>query len=206
MLSKRKSIIFKYGRKNNPGKEYQYLKMSIKKIISVIMLVMIISHGMYQLFIFKILQAKYREEISQLITDGIPEDMLKLLRFSKNDFENGTAGFEWIEDDEIRIDEKLFDIVKKDVKGDSIYLYCIYDENESVLYANMEIIMDRLIKDDPDKARDLQSFSFSISQFYSKPSDIYNNSRAPGDMSYFFNIPSKLIEREYIPPTPPPRV
>ncbi|MCG6914838.1 hypothetical protein LJE86_13065, partial [bacterium BMS3Abin03] len=44
--------------------------MRFRQLISLIMLMLIISHGVFQFFVFKIFQAKYRQEMLEVIEDG----------------------------------------------------------------------------------------------------------------------------------------
>lgn len=169
------------------------------------MLLLIISHGIFQLFVFKIFQAQYREEIIDLIEEGISEDELTFFVFSKDELKNGKSGIQWMEEDEFRFDDEMYDIVKTETKGDSIYIHCIYDENESKLYVMLDKSFQQMLEDDPDKLRDLNILNNSLSQFYSKPIEIENNSALITDRNYFAELTSNLLEGQHFPVIQPPR-
>jgi len=179
--------------------------MRFKKLISLVMLMLIVSHGVFQLFVLKIFQAKYREEIFEVIEDGVPENELTLFTFSKNDFEKGTARVHWIEADEFRFDEEMYDVVKNETKGDSVYLYCLHDENESKLYTIIDEYFQQMLEDDPDKINELTSLNSSLSQFYSKPLDQEHNAGLFEKGKYFADVDSNLLEGEHFFVIPPPR-
>lgn len=169
------------------------------------MLLLIISHGIFQLFVFKIFQAQYREEIIDLIEDGISEDELTFFAFSKDDLKNGTAGIQWMQEDEFRFDDEMYDIVKTETKGDSTYIHCIHDENESRLYVMLDKSFQQMLEDDPDKMKDLNILNNSLSQFYSKPIEIENNSTLIAGRNYIAELTSNLLEGQHFPVIQPPR-
>ena len=179
--------------------------MRFKQLISLIMLMLIISHGVFQLFVFKIFQAKYRGEILEVIEDGVLENELALFTFSKDDLEEGTTRVQWIEEDEFRFDEKMYDVVKMETNGDSVYLYCLHDENESRLYAILDEYFQQMLEDDPDKINELTSLNCSLSQFYSKPLDQEHNAGLFEKGKYFTDVNSNLLEGEHFLVIPPPR-
>ena len=179
--------------------------MRFKQLISFIMLMLIISHGVFQLFVFKIFQAKYREEILEIIEDGVFENELILFTFSKNDFEKGTARVHWIEADEFRFDEEMYDVVKNETKGDSVYLYCLHDENESKLYIIIDKYFQQMLKDNPDKVNDFNSLNNFLSQFYFKPPEQEKYKGFCEKRKYFADVDPNLLEGEHFLVIPPPR-
>jgi len=166
---------------------------------------LIVSHGVFQLFVLKIFQAKYREEIFEVIEDGVPENELTLFTFSKDEIYNGTTKVQWTEEDEFRFDEKMYDVVKMETKGDSVYLYCLHDENESRLYAILDEYFQQMLEDDPDKINELTSLNSSLSQFYSKPLDQKHSAGLFEKGRYFTDVNSNLLEGEHFLVIPPPR-
>lgn len=140
-----------------------------------------------------------------MIEEGIPEEELVLFRFSKDDFVRGLTHVEWIEENEFRSDGNMYDVVKKEVKPDGVYLYCLYDEKESGLFANLDKILKRLIGENSERAKGLYNFANLLSEFYSKPDETEYNSFLSEKEIYFVNRQSKLLSGEHIPLTPPPR-
>ncbi len=180
--------------------------MRIKEIISVSMLFLIISHGVIQFAIFKIFQTKYRTEILEVMLDDISETELVLFSFEKSEFHPGEIGIQWIEDDEFRQQNKMYDVVKKEFLGDSVYLYCIEDENESALYTYFDKYFNKLINEDPNKEKDLEGLSISLNQFYSIPPEIGTKPCNSLDENYFIVYNSNhMLDGVQFLITPPPR-
>lgn len=126
-------------------------------------------------------------------------------QFNKNELQSGKIRIQWIEDDEFRYENKMYDVVKYESHGDSVYLYCIEDENESSLYSYYDKYFQKLINEDPGKEEDLEAFRISFSQFYSKPPLIGCNSQSSLDGNYFTVYDSNLLDGVQFSFTPPPR-
>lgn len=169
------------------------------------MLLLIVSHNVFQLFVFKIFQAKYRDEIIGIIDEGISEDELTLFTFSKDDLKNGTAKIQWMEENEFRFNDEMYDVVAKEINDDSVYYYCIYDENESRLYTVFDEYFQKMLEDDPDKLRDLNILNNSLSEFYSKPFVHENKPSFYEKGKYYTDVNNILLEGEHFLVIPPPR-
>ncbi len=173
--------------------------MPVKKIISMLLLFLIVTHGVYQIIIFKALQAVYQNEIAEKIENGPAEEELFVFKY------NLKAGFidaDWIEDDEFSYEQKMYDVVKSEVNGDSIILYCVRDENESVLYALMEKVFNGI---DRKNIEESEKLAIYFSPFYFLP-DVFENKYTPVlNNSYNFKIPVQLLDGEYSSVSPPPR-
>lgn len=177
----------------------------IKEIISICMLFLLVSHGMVHFVIFKIFQAKYRSEIIEMIIYDITETDLVILKFEINQFNALQYKINWIEDDEFRFENKMYDLIKKEIKSDSVNLYCIYDENETELYSILKKYSQKLIANDPDTEEDLNGLNLSLSQFYSKPIEADYKRHISADEKYFAPFYPSPLEGEYFSFTPPPR-
>lgn len=88
--------------------------------------------------VFKIQQAQIRKEIKQQIKAGIPENELHSFNLSVQEYEK----LEWVREDiEFGWNHEMFDIVKFDPKGDSIHLLCVNDKEETILFAELDKLM-----------------------------------------------------------------
>ena len=179
--------------------------MRIKEIISVCLLILIISHGVIQFAFFKIFQAKYRAEIVEIILNDFSETDLVSFKFKKADLDSSLTGIQWIEKDEFRYQNIMYDIFKKEASGDFVLLYCVQDEKESRLYSYFDKYFKKLIDEDSEKEEDLESICNSFSQFYSKPLEINYNSFAFTEEDYFSNLFFNVLDGIHPLITPPPR-
>ena len=179
--------------------------MRVKEIISVCMLFLIISHGIIQFVIFKVFQAKYRTEIVEMMLNDLSEIELVSFKFDKQKFLTGSIRLQWIEEDEFRYNNKMYDVVKKELHSNYVNFYCIEDENESLLYSYFDKYFQKLINEDPVKEEDLEGFSISLSQFYSKPFEFECNPRDYFNGEYSIVYNSNLLDGIQFSITPPPR-
>ncbi|MCW8809477.1 MAG: hypothetical protein OQJ93_06555 [Ignavibacteriaceae bacterium] len=179
--------------------------MRIKEMISVGMLFLIISHGIIQFVFLKIFQAKYQAEIVEIMLNDLSETDLVSFKFNKSDLNSGTINIQWLEDDEFRYQNIMYDVFKKEVNGDCVYLYCVQDEKESELYSYFDKYFKKLINEDSDKEEDLESLCYSFSHLYSKPLETEDKSSEYAESKYFTNTPFKILDGVHPSSTPPPR-
>ncbi len=109
------------------------LPNTIKKYISLILLIIILflSNG-YQLY-FRYLQHNIRQEIKHEIKNGLNENELSIIVVSDNDEKE----IEWTKKNkEFRYKGEMYDIVKTKINGNKKIYYCINDVKEEHLIAN----------------------------------------------------------------------
>lgn len=86
--------------------------------------------------VFYIIRSDIRHEIKERIEASAPEASLVLVKIAKD---NPPKNFQFTEAGrEFRYKGQMYDIVRQEVKNDSILYYCIHDIRESQLYAKVE--------------------------------------------------------------------
>ncbi len=107
----------------------------LKKSLSILFLI-VVAFNMAGIFIvFKTHQNAIRKEIKQQIKAGIPEHELHIFKLSKKEY----CKLHWVREDiEFRLGARMFDIVRSENLSDSIYLYCINDTEEAILFAELD--------------------------------------------------------------------
>ncbi len=89
------------------------------------------------LFVFKLQQHEIRQEIKQQIKAGIPEGELVLFKIPKT-LASKTRSFWSIPEGELHYNGKRYDVVRQETHGDTIWYYCLADEKETRLFANLD--------------------------------------------------------------------
>jgi len=173
----------------------------LKNIISFCLLLLVISHGIIQFGMFELFRADFRAEAARLIGAGVPEPRRVVLCFDKNEFANGLTSVEWKADDEFRLEGKLYDVIRTEIKGDSVYLYCLYDEDDTILFS----VLDSMIEDDSDEPKETDGLGIALSTYYICGNFDYNLESPGSEKEYISNPGINLLEGEYIINTPPPR-
>ena len=108
----------------------------LKKPLSIFFLFIFLYNVIGYYAVFEILNYLNKEKIEQSIADNIENQAIEIIEIKK-DAVLHSKDFAYTDDDEIKYQGKLYDIVKKVAKGDSIYFYCINDQKEEHLFANL---------------------------------------------------------------------
>jgi len=75
-----------------------------------------------------------KKEIKLLLKQGVPHEELVIFTFSSSEMDE----LIWLKKNEFDLDGNLFDVVRRHTKKDgTVYMECISDEKEKVLFANL---------------------------------------------------------------------
>ena len=177
------------------------MHLLITNLFALSMILMLISHGVIQFGIFELFQAKNKTEISSLINNGVPVHQQVVFSFEINEYAGYCTGKEWKEADEFRYNDKLFDVIKTEISGDSIYLVCVYDSNETELFC----ILDKIIDEDSENPDEENGLNNYLSHYYFSAAS-HDNSQLPQDNNnYLISLQNDPLDGEYLVLTPPPR-
>jgi hypothetical protein len=113
----------------------------MRRAFSLFLLFLMLFQTAGTLFVFRIQQHKIRREIKQQIKAGVPEAELVLFKSHEG---KPNPAFQRVEKHEFRYAGKMFDIVRQESHGDTTWYYCLADEKETQLFANL----DELVKQD----------------------------------------------------------
>lgn len=174
----------------------------IKNLVAAAMLLLIISHGIIQYGMFELIQNNHRTEVENRINKGISRHQQIVFSFDITDYEIQFSHIEWKADDEFRLNGKMYDIIKTETRNDSVYLYCLFDSEESILYS----ILNKLIEDDSENSDNENVMNNYFSHFYSAPVFQDSIKNFHSDNNYFEYMTSSPLEGELMVTTPPPRV
>lgn len=180
--------------------------MYLKKYISAIMLFLLILHGSLHLFVLKIFQTQHKEQVYELISSRSYQEDIVLFKFNKYEFDKGLNYIEWTEENEFRIEGEMYDIVRKEITEDTVYLYCFYDREESNLYNSIIKVLNNLIENDRATTSNVTSIITLLSEFYSNTNEAANDSWLNLNRMYFPAIAFNTLDGEHYLNTPPPRL
>lgn len=97
--------------------------------------------GVY--IIFKMEQSKIRTSIKHQIKSGVPESELHVFSLSLEEYEQ----LNWVrKDKEFSSQKNMYDIVKKQNTRDSIFLFCVNDKEEAILFTRLDEMVKRSIE------------------------------------------------------------
>ena len=115
--------------------------------------------------IFKIQQYQVREAMIERIKEGVPDEELTLLKIPQASEQAGYI-FQLIYDREFRYEGKMYDIVRREIHGDTTWYYCISDEAETVLFANLNEVVNREVNQNPRRKQQSEKLQQLLNPFF----------------------------------------
>lgn len=113
--------------------------------------------------VFKILQYQVRDEVKQRIKQSVPEDELVLIPVSITD----NNSLIWIKPNkEFLYQEKMYDIVRREIKENQVLYYCIHDFKESKLFLALDEHIQRYINANPIQHKKAGNLLKKVSKNY----------------------------------------
>lgn len=123
------------------------MKKSI--IILILLPFLYLNIGFYPFFLLK--QQIIKKEIKAKIKANLSKDELTEMVFDKATFKS----LKWIDEKEFSINNQMYDVVKiANLHNDSVFIQCIEDKKESLLFAQL----DNLTKTDPKSKQNKEFF------------------------------------------------
>lgn len=144
-----------------------------------------------------------KHEVKRMIIKGIDIDELELLKFTKQESINK---LKWEHSKEFEYNHKMYDVVKVEEVGDSIYYWCWLDREETKLNNQLADLVKNVLSTNPQKKEKQEHlFSFYKSLYCSESFNWQLR------LSYIDNIQNTFyLNANYIypfpPPTPPPKI
>jgi hypothetical protein len=93
-------------------------------------------------YIYFFVQLKQVREEMRAQLKQMPADKLELIKLSISDFEKAK-----VEEHEIKVSGKMYDISRIEKVGDTLFVYCLHDEAEDNLLAFLDKILTVPLKD-----------------------------------------------------------
>lgn len=175
----------------------------LKKLITLLMLCLLISHGIIQFTLFKFFQAKYKADAVKIIINGVPSDELDLIKIKISDIQNHTVNFSWKDESEFMYQNQMYDLIKEEIVNDSVLFYCLRDDNESRLYSVLEKLLGSIFDASNDNPNEYPDFNNYLSTYYAG-SYYYINNCYPVEKNFDNNFLCKILEVIIQINTPPP--
>ena len=115
--------------------------MPAKRAISLIMLALLLVQPLGPLLLFSVQRQQAKREIKQRLKAAAKEEDLIRLTIPLALERGSNTRFLRIDDREFRLDGKMYDIIRQEVRGDTTYYVCIEDVKETVLFAGLEALI-----------------------------------------------------------------
>lgn len=174
-----------------------------RKLLSILFLLFLAAPFLTAYVCFKIERRAIRKEVKHQISAGLNKNELVFFKFSK---EQQKHDLNWKHSKEFEYKDHMYDIVEKEVHGDTTYFWCWPDHAESRLNKQLENLLAFVLQNDPaqKKQRD------QINKLYKS---LFYNPQMPWILRSEDNYLSKntlylFSEISFIscPGTPPPQI
>lgn len=176
----------------------------LKKAFSILFFGFFLMHTTGYLLLFQLRKMQIRKEMAQRVQNGVPSEELVLLKIPLKAGQPAVSGFRRVEEHEIDLMGLRYDIAREEIKGDTIFFYCIFDEKETQLYAGKHEIVEREFSQDPENKQQREKIQRLLSSLFYLPVAGFSlpaGATAHGDQpGYFFRIKTW----DWPPPGPPP--
>lgn len=171
--------------------------------VVLLLLLLLSSSGLFLTFIIK--QAVIRSEIKDRIKSGLPKSELTLIKRYDDRGITHTL-LKWFRENEFSYKGKMYDVVTRKQHGDTTWYYCIIDEKESSLFAQMKELALKEIKNNKDFkglcARINTLLTQNFIAFINESHIHVSFGKKLKHKAYFFSVKTFI----HSPATPPPEI
>jgi hypothetical protein len=116
----------------------------LKKTISILLCLALLTNSVGFLIIFKFLQSQAQSDIKAMLQCEIPMEKLELIAISNhNQYKQNWKK----ENNEFLYEGRMYDVVKMKISKDTTYYYCINDTREEDLFANQAELIKQNVND-----------------------------------------------------------
>ncbi len=176
----------------------------LKKAFSILFFGFLLLHTTGYLLLFQVRKMQIRKEMALRVQEGVPLEELVLLKIPLKSGKPAMEGFQKVEDHEIDLMGLRYDIAREEIRGDTAFYYCIFDEKETLLYAHKREVSEKKWSTDPENQQQREKIQRLLSSLFylpvsgfSLPAGSIAYGAQPG---YFFRIKTW----DWPPPGPPP--
>ncbi len=170
-----------------------------------VLMIFIFLLPMVNVTFLKVQQLHIRHEVKEKLIDQLPDSMLILFKFTPDQRGQNSAGIRWHDKNEFRYRGLMYDIVRSEAHGDSLYFYCFEDSRETLHMARLECTVRNELENHPgQKSGNLLLLRWLKLQGYPQPS-VRNETSSAG----IFFISQNLYLSDLwnsAPQTPPPEI
>ncbi|CAN5239674.1 hypothetical protein BH09BAC1_BH09BAC1_03590 [soil metagenome] len=173
------------------------------KMLCILLLLVLLFNTLGFYPVFKMHQYRVRREIKHQIKQGIPKEDLHPFALHISDVK--ALDWEGGERKEFRHEGLMYDVVHEEIKGDSIYLLCVNDTEEDILFAQLDELVNQQMDENSSapqsskKLSDPYPLSFIDIEEATKSINFHIIQEQPGRFLFCYANPYQEIH------SPPPR-
>lgn len=147
-------------------------------------------------------KAMVRKEVKHTIIAGIDKNELVLLRFTE---EESKTRLRWEHSKEFEFLGQMYDVVEKEIKGDTTYYWCWLDNKETKLNKQLDGLVAKILGNNPykkEKQEKLVEFIKNLFYIGHPEISVFSIQTKQNFLTYDESYSSVFLT----PPFPPPRM
>ncbi|MBK9107612.1 MAG: hypothetical protein IPM92_04310 [Saprospiraceae bacterium] len=143
-----------------------------------------------------------KKEVKKLLISGIDREDLVLLKFTDEEMK---SQLQWEHSKEFKFKGEMFDVVERNIVGDTTYFWCWWDYKETKLCKLLDQLTNYAVGNLPEQ-RDHQErlYSFFKSLFITEPLISLDIAITP-KKKRIFEVHEYFTSTIIVPPAPPPK-
>ena len=157
------------------------------------MILLVNGSGFYVYYIFQLRQI--RTEMREALRSR-PDSELEVMTLTQAAFEDAL-----VEADEMKVNGKMYDIARVERDGVNVKIYCVHDEKEDSLFALLQEVIGKPLKDRANMPPVIVHF-ITLSFLVPGCELIFQNDGIPVVGSSAYRLPEIIFQNRI--PTPPP--
>jgi hypothetical protein len=161
----------------------------VKRLASIVFLLILLLNLVGAYVYFGVRMVQIRKEMRAELREKDDSELEKIV-LSIKEYKKAL-----VEDDEMELNYKMYDIARTEIKGDTIIVYCLHDENED----NLLVLLDSILTNSSNDKKPVPSSLLGFVNLISIPVQLDNTaveiSKENHQTAYLFSLSSssKLI-------------
>lgn len=175
----------------------------MKQLLGIILLILLLVPATATFLYLYWRKLEIREEVKEQMIDGLEEDQLVLLKFTEAD---AHRQLRWEHAGEFEYQRQMYDIVRRELKGDTTYYYCWLDKAETQLNRQLEQLVAEVCQEEEphERSQYIRLFDFFQTLYCSRIPSCQDLEAVP--VRTFFQNALNYYALSFPPPVPPPRL
>lgn len=147
-------------------------------------------------------RATIRREVKHQLIAGLENDQLEVLKFAINET---SSLLKWKHSREFEYNHHMYDIVETKVEGDTIYYWCWWDYEETILNKKLNHLLANAFNHDPQRKEKQSSLLHFFKSFFLPQ---INTTGKEQTKPLVFSVDYEFVVKsiDIFPPSPPPRL
>jgi hypothetical protein len=173
----------------------------LKKSLSIWLLVVLIAPAVLAVSWLHFEKRQVKREVKWNMIAGLDNEELVLLKFTQVD----SAKLRWEHDREFEHQGEMYDIVERQIKGDTTYYYCWWDHEETKLNQKLQSLLAEIWQSNSNK-KEQEEHLIALYKSLFISNEIVCETASREDLAHYAHYLYGVKKREIPPPVPPPNI